>query len=150
MRLGVRWIEPTQKNQVKNTSGQELRTVIIKIMDRNNEICSLVRVVKKVQKLRTIIIRARSANLQIENGFSWELRDYCISSSRTSLNWLEDWSEARKKMKNAIGEEFEEGKLKNRTRNHRSSWCILFLHSFFMLCCCLNMNLCVISDMICG
>jgi hypothetical protein len=62
--LGTRWIEPTRRNQVKNTSGQELRTTIIKITDRNNEIRSLVRSVKKVQKLRTVIIGAESANLQ--------------------------------------------------------------------------------------
>jgi hypothetical protein len=34
------------------------------IADRNNEICSLVRSVKKVQKYRTAIIGAGSANLQ--------------------------------------------------------------------------------------
>jgi hypothetical protein len=69
--LRMRWIEPTRRNQVKNISGQKLRTEIIKIVDRNNGICSLVRSVKKVQKLRTDILkcrtaifRARSANLQ--------------------------------------------------------------------------------------
>jgi hypothetical protein len=35
-----------------------------KIADCNNEICSLVRFVKKVQKLRTVIIGAESTNLQ--------------------------------------------------------------------------------------
>jgi ABC-type molybdenum transport system ATPase subunit/photorepair protein PhrA len=118
---------------VKNTYGQELRTVIIKIMDRNNEIRSLVRAVKKVQKLRTVIIGAGSANLQFESCFSWELRDYCISSSQTSLNWLENRSQTRKKRKNTIGEELEEGELKNRAKNRRSSWCILFF--IFFLCC---------------
>jgi hypothetical protein len=114
MRLGARWIEPTRRNQVKNTSGQELRTVIIKITNRNNEICSLVRVIKKVQKLRNVILKlqtvilklqtailklqtailklwtaiigAGSANLRFESSFSWELRDYCIPLSQTSLN----------------------------------------------------------------
>jgi L-2-hydroxyglutarate oxidase LhgO len=69
--LGTRWIESTQRNQVKNTSGQKLQAEIIKIADRNNEICSLVRSVKKVQKLRTGILKCRtvifgagSANLQ--------------------------------------------------------------------------------------
>jgi L-2-hydroxyglutarate oxidase LhgO len=69
--LGMRWIEPTRRNQVKNTSGQKLRTKIIKIADRNKGICSLVRSVKKVQKLRTDILKCRtvifgagSANLQ--------------------------------------------------------------------------------------
>jgi hypothetical protein len=88
MRLGARWIEPTRKNQVKRTSEQELRTVIIKIVDRNNEIGSLVRVVKKVQKLRTAILKimdrnywGESANLQFESSFSLELKDYYIPSS---------------------------------------------------------------------
>jgi hypothetical protein len=35
-----------------------------KIVDRNYRICSLIRSDKKVQKLRTTIIRSRSANLQ--------------------------------------------------------------------------------------
>jgi hypothetical protein len=52
----------------------------------NNGIRSLVRIVKKMQKLRTVIIGAGSVNLRFESGFSWELRDYCISSSHTSLN----------------------------------------------------------------
>jgi chemotaxis signal transduction protein len=56
MMLGTKWIEPTQRNQVKNTHGQELRTIIIKIAYRNIEILFLVRSVKKVQKLRTTII----------------------------------------------------------------------------------------------
>jgi hypothetical protein len=125
MRLGARWIEPTRRNQVKNTSGQELRTVIIKIMNRNNEICSLVRVIKKVQKLWNVILKlqtvilklqtvilklwtaiigAGSANLRFESSFSWELRDYCIPLSQTSLNWRENRSQAKKKRKNTIGE----------------------------------------------
>jgi (p)ppGpp synthase/HD superfamily hydrolase len=62
--LGMKWIKPTRRNQVKNISGQELRIVIIKIADRNNEIRSLVHSVKKVQKLRTAIIGTGSANLQ--------------------------------------------------------------------------------------
>jgi hypothetical protein len=47
-----------------------------KIVDRNNGICSLIHSVKKVQKLRTailklrtVIIRAGSANLQFEIDF---------------------------------------------------------------------------------
>jgi hypothetical protein len=62
-------------------------------MDHDNGIRSLVRVVKKVQKLRTAILKLRttiigvgSANLRFESGFSWELRDYCIPSSQTPLN----------------------------------------------------------------
>jgi hypothetical protein len=71
MMFGTRWIEPTRRNQVKITSGQKLRTEIIKIVDHNNKFFSLVRSVKKVQKLRTdilkcrtVIFRAESANLQ--------------------------------------------------------------------------------------
>jgi hypothetical protein len=62
MRFGVRRIEHTRKNQVRNTSGQELRTVIIKIVDRNTGIDSLVRAVKKVQKLRTAILKIEDRN----------------------------------------------------------------------------------------
>jgi hypothetical protein len=40
-----------------------------KIADRNYGICSLVRSVKKVQKLRTVIIGAGSANLQFWSDF---------------------------------------------------------------------------------
>jgi hypothetical protein len=40
-----------------------------KIMDRDNGVCSLVRSVKKVQKLRTTIIGAGSTNLQFQSGF---------------------------------------------------------------------------------
>jgi hypothetical protein len=69
MSLGARWIEPIRRNQVKSSAGQELRTVIIKITDRNNEIRSLVHAVKKVQKLWTVIIGAGSVNLQFENSF---------------------------------------------------------------------------------
>jgi hypothetical protein len=48
----------------ENLSGQKLRTEIIKIADCNNGVCSLVRSDKKVQKLRTVIFGAGSANLQ--------------------------------------------------------------------------------------
>jgi hypothetical protein len=64
------------KNQVKSTPGQELRTAIIKIADRNNGILSLVHSVKKVQKLRTAIIRAGSVNLQFENGFLMRIKRF--------------------------------------------------------------------------
>jgi hypothetical protein len=67
--LGTRWIEPTRKNQVKNISGQELWIAIIKIVDRNNEILSLVRSVKKLQKLRTVIIDDWSMNLCFESDY---------------------------------------------------------------------------------
>jgi hypothetical protein len=72
--------------------------------------------------------------------FSLELREFDTPSSRTSQNWLENRSWARKKRKNTIGKRFER-ELKNRARNHRSSWCIFFYY-FLMLYCYLNMNLC--------
>jgi hypothetical protein len=53
-----------------------LQTVIIKIADLNNEILSLVRSIKKVQKLRTAIIGAESANLQFENGFLMKIKRF--------------------------------------------------------------------------
>jgi hypothetical protein len=62
MRLGVRQIERTRRNQVRSISGQELRTTIIKITDRNTGIGSLVRAVKKVQKLRTAILKIADRN----------------------------------------------------------------------------------------
>jgi hypothetical protein len=102
------------------------------IADRNNEICSLVRSVKKVQKCRTVIFGAEARTCSFKAIFSLELRDFNISSSRTSLNWLENRSEARKKRKNTIGEKFE-GELKKRARNRRFSWCILF---FTIFSCC--------------
>jgi hypothetical protein len=39
------------------------------IAERNNGVCSLVRSVKRVQKLRTAIIGAGSANLQFQSDF---------------------------------------------------------------------------------
>jgi hypothetical protein len=107
------------------------------IADRNNEICSLVCFVKKVQKLRTAILKCQTAITGVEARtcsfkaiFSLKLRDFYTTSSQISLKWLENRSQARKKRKNTIGEEFEEGEFKNRTRNHRSFWCIFF----FTLC----------------
>jgi hypothetical protein len=58
----VRWIEPTRRNQVRNTSGQELRTAIIKITDRNTRTNSLVCAVKKVYELRTAIFKITEHN----------------------------------------------------------------------------------------
>jgi hypothetical protein len=91
--LGTRWIEPTRRNQVKNTSGQKLRIEIIKIVDRNNGIFSLVRSVKKVQKLRTDILKCRTVIFGLEARtcsfkvvFSLKLRDFNTPSPQTSLN----------------------------------------------------------------
>jgi hypothetical protein len=106
------------------------------IVDHNYGICSLVRSDKKVQKLRTVILKCRTAIFGLEARtcsfkmvFSLELRDFNTPSSHTSLNWLKNRSQARKKRKNTIGERFE-GELKNQTRNHKSSWCILFFTLF--------------------
>jgi hypothetical protein len=107
------------------------------IADRNYGICSLVHSDKKVQKLRTAILKCRTVifGLAARIGsfkavFSLELIDFDTPSSQTSLNWLEKRSKARKKRKNTIEERFE-GELKKRARNHRSSWFIfslLFYH----------------------
>jgi hypothetical protein len=63
------------------------------IADRNNGICSLVRSDKKVQKLRTAILKCRTAIFGLEARtcsfkavFSLELKDFDTPSSRTSLN----------------------------------------------------------------
>jgi hypothetical protein len=107
-----------------------------KFADRNYEICSLVRSDKKVQKLRTIILKCWTAifglavrNYSFKAVFSLELIDFDTPSSQTSLNWLENKYKARKKRKNTIGDRFE-GELKNQVRNRRSSWCILFFTLF--------------------
>jgi hypothetical protein len=47
-----------------------------KIVDRNNEVCSLVRSVKRVQKLRTVIIGDGSANLQFQSGFLMGMKGF--------------------------------------------------------------------------
>jgi hypothetical protein len=84
-------------------------------------------------KLRTTIIGVVSANLRFESSYSLELRGDCTPLSQISLNTLKNWSQGRKKRKNTIGEEFEEGELKNRVRNRRSSRCILL---FTLFSCC--------------
>jgi hypothetical protein len=94
----------------------------IRIADRDTGTGSLVRVVKKVQKLRTVIIEAGSANLRFESGYSWKLRCFYTPSSQTSLNWRENWSQARKKRKNTIGEEIEKGEHKNHWRRNCQRW----------------------------
>jgi hypothetical protein len=64
-----------------------------KFADRNNVIFSLVRSDKKVQKLRTAILKCRIAIFGLEARtcsfkavFSLELKDFDTLSSRTSLN----------------------------------------------------------------
>jgi hypothetical protein len=100
-----------------------------KFADRNYGISSLVRSDKKVQKLRTAIFRLAARTYSFKAIFSLELIDFDTPSSQTSLNWLEKRSKARKKRKNTIEERFE-GELKNRARNHRYFWCILFFTLF--------------------
>jgi hypothetical protein len=133
MMLGSRWIESTRRK----SSEKHFWT---KIADRNNGICSLVRSDKKVQKLRTVILKCRTAIFGLETRtcsfkaiFSLEVKDFDTPSSKTYLNWLENKSQGRKKRNNTIGERFE-GELKNWTRNRRSSWCILF---FTLFACCI-------------
>jgi hypothetical protein len=84
------------------------------IADRNNEIFSLVLSDKKVQKLRTAILKCRTIIFGLEartcsfkSVFLLELKDFDTPLSRTSLNWLGRRSQARKKRKNTIGERFE-------------------------------------------
>jgi hypothetical protein len=71
------------RNYTKKSSEKHLWT---KIADRNNEICSLVRSVKKVQKLRTIIFGAEARTCSFKAVFSLELRDFNTPPSQTSLN----------------------------------------------------------------
>jgi hypothetical protein len=63
------------------------------IADRNNGICSLVRYDKKVQKLRTAILKCRivifglkARTYSFKAVFSLKLKDFDTPSSRTSLN----------------------------------------------------------------
>jgi hypothetical protein len=56
------------------------------IADRNNEICSLVRSDKKVQKLRTVIFGLEARTCSFKAIFSLELKDFDTPPSRTSLN----------------------------------------------------------------
>jgi hypothetical protein len=64
-----------------------------KFMDRNNGICFLVRSDKKVQKLRTAILKCRTVifglkarTCNFKAVFSLELKDFDTPSSMTSLN----------------------------------------------------------------
>jgi hypothetical protein len=59
MRLGALWIELTRRNQVRNTFWTELRTVIIKITDRNTGIVDFV---KKWPELRNTILKITDRN----------------------------------------------------------------------------------------
>jgi hypothetical protein len=54
------------RTYMKNSNEKHLWTIIT---DRNNGIRSLVRSVKKIQKLQTTIIWAGSTNLRFENSF---------------------------------------------------------------------------------
>jgi hypothetical protein len=98
-----------------------------KIADHNYGIFSLIRSVKKVQKLRTAIITARSANLQFWSGF-------LIGIKKIQHPFVPNISQL-------TGEDIPS---KKEDEEH------YFLYSFLMLCCCLNRNLCAIFDMICS
>jgi hypothetical protein len=126
--LGTMWVGFTRRNQVKSIPIQKLRTAN-----------ALWFVLEKMQKLRTAILKCRTVIFELaaricsfKAVFSLELIDFDTPSSQTSLNWLENRSKARKKRKNTIRERFE-GKLKNRVRNRRSSWFIIF---FTLFSCC--------------
>jgi hypothetical protein len=68
------------RNYTKKSSEKHFWTKIAdrncKIADRNNEICSLVRYVKKVQKLRTAIFGAEEQTCSFKVVLSLELRDF--------------------------------------------------------------------------
>jgi hypothetical protein len=92
-----------------------------------------------VQKLRTVILNlwtaiigSRSANLQFKEVFSGELEGKRpLRLGYLSIDWRIDPKQERRGITPLEGE--FEGVLKNRTRNCRSSWCILF---FTLLSCC--------------
>jgi hypothetical protein len=150
--LGTRWVGLTRRNQVKNISIQKLRTAIIKLRTAN----SLWFILEKMQKLWTTILELWTANVGLETRncsfkaiFSLELIDFDTPSPQTSLNCLERISKARKKRKNTI-----RGRIWRRTQEPgEKSYIFLvyyFLYSFLMLYCCLNINLDTIFDMIYG
>jgi hypothetical protein len=121
MKLGTRWIELIRRNQVKSISIQKLRTAN-----------SLWFVLEKMQKLRT-------ANVGMETRFTVLKRfsqgsKYILISLRPrhlSTDWRRDLKQERRG-KTPLEGEFEE-ELKNRARNRRSSWFILF---FTLFSCC--------------
>jgi hypothetical protein len=83
------WIE-MDRIYTKKSSEKHFWT---KIADRNNGICSLVRSDKKVQKLRTAILKCRTAIFGLKTRtcsfkaiFSLEVKDFDTPSSKTSLN----------------------------------------------------------------
>jgi hypothetical protein len=87
---------------------------------------------KKIQKLRTAIFGLAARIGSFKAVFSWELKDFDTPSSHTSLNCLERSSKEEKKKRRGrtpSEEEFDE-ELKNRARNRRSSWFILFFTLF--------------------
>jgi hypothetical protein len=102
-----------------------------------------------ILKLRTVIIDDWSTNLCFESGYSLELRDFYTPSSQISLNTLKNWSQAIRR-----GEYHWRRDWRRRTQEPGEKSKIFLVYSFFysflMLCCCLNINLCVISVIICG
>jgi hypothetical protein len=126
--LGTRWVRFTRRNQVKSILIQKLRTAIINCGPQMLSGSFW----KKMQKCRTAIFGLAARIYSFKAVFSLELINFDTPSSQISLNCLERSSKAKKKRKNTIGERFE-GELKNRARNRRSSWFILFFT--FFLCC---------------
>jgi hypothetical protein len=103
--LETRWVGFTRRNQVKSIPIQKLRTIIINCGPQM--LSGLFW--KKIQKLRTAILKCRTAIFglaaRIDNFkavFSLELIDFDIPSSQTSLNGLEKSSKVRKKRKNTM------------------------------------------------
>jgi hypothetical protein len=140
MNLGARWIELAWRNQVKSTLWIELRTVIIKIADRNH---GAVDPVEEWPELRTVIIKAGSANLNSKSGFSQGSKGKWITSSQTSLNTMKNLSQAKRRWEHHWRRRTQEPGEKSKI-----FLMYYFFYSFLILCCCLNMNLYVIFDMI--
>jgi hypothetical protein len=130
--FGTRWVRFTRRNQVKNIPIENLRTAIINCGPQMLSGSFW----KKIQKCQTAILKCRTTIFGLAARicsfkaiFSLKLIDFDTPSSQISLNCLERRSQARKKRKNTIGER-SEGRLKNRARNRRSSWCNLFFTLF--------------------
>jgi hypothetical protein len=96
--------------------------------------------VKKWLELRTVIIDAGSANLNSKSGFLKGSKGEWTPSSKGSLNTLKI-DPKQKEKENTIEEEIGKEELKNRTRNRRSSWCILSF-TFFSCCAVVYRSLC--------
>jgi hypothetical protein len=149
MRLGARWIELARRNQVKILFWTELRTAIIKISDHNTR---NVDSVKKWPELWIAILKITDCNYwgwkrdsHFESGFLEGSKENDTPSSQTSLNTLKNWSQAKRG-----GEHHWRRRTQEPGKKSKIFLVYSFFYSFLMLCCYLNMNICVIFDMICG